>query len=547
MTQSYWAIRFYLPFEENETVLYIGSFPNAGKRYLDDIIVFSGMYGVPDFMLWYVHKDLISYNFSTYSIDLKLFLNGDPESCYFNERYRIVDVGDDLKTDRKVVYAIHEDYTKLEILLIDSEITTLVYDETRTVEQLLIDVLEKTGIFPVVFCEHKQQELESIKFEYPKFTVNPSWTVRDFIQYVANENGFEWTVKHGILFIGPELYTYKDMKASKEYLNRQTDNISKNYWNMKTTWAGTPLDVLYYYELIEEEKLTEMRCIWTKHWVGVNGDGTKGCFVPVGKKIDKTQFIQSLEGTREITNAYHYLFMTAKRNDVRLVRVIKDEGENEYADDITLQKNVDEYTKKTPRNVIMETKESIYTLPNVGRTTPYLDYKSGMLFPRTHDLENNPNQVLFDLEGRIEKSVLGPFIMGNGTKEFKDNIPAKHPDAFRLQFPNGWCLYIDADGNTTIQTDGMDPKSIPSADTSKTYIKLNKDGTIDINTNNKNVTINQGGIAVSLTGHKHPFSGHMHPNVGAAIPGPPQPTQSATPTIQGETDKHSKHLKCVQG
>lgn len=576
MTQSYWAIRFYLPFEEDKTIQFLGNFEHAGKRYLDDILVFSGIYGTPDYMMWYVHKDLLAYNYSAYSIDLKLFLNGDPESCYFNENYRIVDVTDDSKSDRKVVYAIHEDYAKLDTLLIDAEVTTLEYKETRNVEDLLKEVLEEGGIFPVIFCEHEEQELQSIKFEYPKFTLNPDWTVRDFIQYIAQENKFEWTIKHGILFIGPELYAYKNMKASKDYLNRTVDNISKNYWNVKIFWAASPLDVLYYYELIDDEKLTDMRCIWAKHWVGANGDTTKGCFVQIGRSVDKIAYIQSLEGIKEQINAFHYLFRVPKMHQLRLVKTIEDSGDNEFVDEITLQKNVDEYTKKTPRNVVMETDEPLYTLPKVGRTTPYLDYGAGLFFPRPYDITKAPNQVLLEIDDRVEEAVLGPFVMGDGTEDFRENIPFKNPDDFRFSLPNGWTVYITSDGYTVLQPSATEVTEEPLEDTDQmqiildpatgrmvinkdgnTWLELTDDGKVSINAENNvdincgsgsEVKINSGGVAVSLTGHTHPFTGHVHQvPQGPAIPGPPATAVTASASIQGETDKHSKHLKAVKG
>ena len=434
MTQARWTVRLYLPFEEDKTIEFIGSFENAGKRYLDDIVVFSGIYGAPDFMLWYIHKDMVAYNFSSYSIDLKLFLSGDPKSCYFQDSYRIIDIGDDLKSDRKLVYAIQEDYAKLDTLLIQSEISTLDYNEKRNVEQLLIEVIENTGIFPVIFCEHSDPLLQSIKFEYPSFVIEPDWTVRDFIQYIANENSFEWTIKFGILFIGPELYTYKKMKASKDYLNRQVDNISKNYWNMKITWAGSPLNVLYYYELVDEEKLTDYRCIWAKHTAGANGDTTKGCFVPVGRSIDKTQFIQSLEGIKETTEAYHYLFRVPKHHQLRIGRVLKDEGDVEFADEITIEKDTFQWAKKVPRNIPMNTSTPLFTIPKIGRTTPYLDYQAGLFFPRSNNLQNNPNRLIFSPYDRIEQAVLGPFVMGNGSPLFM--IPFKKPDDLRLKLPS---------------------------------------------------------------------------------------------------------------
>ena len=107
-------------------------------------------------------------------------------------------------------------------------------------------------------------------------------------------------------------------------------------------------------------------------------------------------------------------------------------------------------------------------------------------------------------------------------------------------------LDLDKDGNTILQTDGVDPTFEPSGDIAKTHIKLNTDGTIDINTNDKNVTINQGGIAVSLEGHTHGMSTHTH-NVTVAIPGPPLTSTPASPSdTVGESDKHSKNLKCEE-
>jgi hypothetical protein len=460
MTQAHWAIRFYLPFEEDKTIEFIGNYENAGKRFLDDIVVFSGIYGAPDYLIWKVHKDMIAYNFSSYSIDLKLFLDGDPESCYFQDNYRIVSVGDDLQSDRKVVYAIQEDYAKLDILLIEADISTLTYNETRTVEQLLIEVLEDTSVLPVVFCEHSELLLQSIKFEYSKFTLDPNWTVREFIQYIANENGFEWTIKFGILFIGPELYTYEEMKASKEVLNRQVDNISKNYWNMKITWSASPLNVLYAYELIDEEKLTDYRCIWAKHSVGSNGDTTKGCFIPVGRSISKESYYDSLEGNTERLDAVKYIFNDVKFNQVRLARATTDAGDTQFVDEVTIEKDILQYATKTPRNVPLNILNPLYTLPKVGRTTPYLDYQAGLFFPRSNNLQTNPNQLLFAPYDRLEQAVLGPFVMGNGSPGFI--IPAKNPDDFRFQLPNGFCFYIKSDGTIIMQLRETTVSTIPS-------------------------------------------------------------------------------------
>lgn len=567
MPQAQWRIRFYLPFDETNTINFVGSFENNGKRYLDDLVIFRGMYETPDYLMWYVHKDLVNYNFSNYSMEVKLYLGQDSKTAYFQDKFRIIDVGDDLKSNRKIVYAIQEDYAKLETLLINANISKLEYKETRTPEQVLRDILEVNGIFPVKFNEHDEPDLMSIQFEYQKFTLDPKWTVGDFIKYVADENNFEWTIKEGILFIGPELPTYKKLDATKEFIDRQVDNISKNYFNMKIAFNGSPMDVLYYYELKQDERLTDMRCVWTKHWVGSNGDVTKGCFIPVGTKMEKVIYLESLEGMKEQLHAYSNFYRTVKFNPaIELCRVVTDEGENEYADNVSIEKDIDNYAKKTPRNVIMNVDSPIYSVDKVGRTTPYLDHEAGLLFPRSNDLTNNPNQLLFYTYDRVEQSVLGPFVMGNGSEDF--TIPYKEADDFRLQFPNGWCLYVSSDGKTILQPSDTEPSEEPSEDDSamqilldpatglmkinkdnNSYIEINEDGKVKINCNSsQQVSINAGTTSVSLQGHTHQMSNHIHPvSPGPLIPGPQVTTSPPTTNdTVGETDKHSKHLKCVE-
>jgi len=130
--QAKWAIRFYVPFDDdNESITFVGSFDNAGARYLDDIEVYSGMYGLPDYMIWYIHKDLEAYNFSKYSIDLRLYTVGDKDYLYWTEQYRVINVSFDEKLDKYVLYAVQEDYAKLRVPLLDFGVSALPYDETR--------------------------------------------------------------------------------------------------------------------------------------------------------------------------------------------------------------------------------------------------------------------------------------------------------------------------------------------------------------------------------------------------------------------------------
>ena len=532
-TQAKWAIRFYLPFDDSDSSLtFVGSFNNAGARYHDDVTVFSGMYGTPDFMLWYIHKDLETYDFSLYSLDLKLYATGKIDYCYFQDQYRVVSVSDDPNSDRKVLFAIQEEYAILRSLLFDAEVYSLPYDETRGPIELLKEVLMKTGLLPVVYQEHFDENKKSFKYEYPTFAFEPDWTIYDFIDYVARENGLEWTVKFGCLFIGPELWTWDELNATDPLNDKTVLKIAKTPFVTKIYSHGMGVDVLYYYEWTDGEKMVPLRCVWVRHTVGAKGDTTTACFVKIGEKCTRDIYVDSLDGDKEIEMS-HMVF-TKKRlyKQIKIGAIYEDQGEeytSEYAEKITFEKDPENWSKKTPRKRILNTTEPSYILHKIGRTSPYFGCGEGILFPSP---ETPANFVLLAPDDRIENSVIGPFTMGDGSEEFI--IIKKNAGDFRMSFGNGWTLYVDEDGNTIMQTDGMDPEAVPTKDTSKTHIQLNKDGTIDINTNNKEVTINQGTIAVSTENHKHSIGTHTHQvSPGPAIPGPPI---VAAPDSTGQTD-----------
>jgi hypothetical protein len=548
--QAKWAIRMFSPFDTNNTSLtFVGSFDNADGRFHDDIVVFSGMYGVPDFMLWYVHEDMETFDFSKYSLDLRLYLVGDVDKVYHQDQYRVVSINDDKNSNRKVVYAIQEEYALLDVLLFEAEIYSLPYDEKRGPIELLREVLEVNGILSVVYQEHFEEDKKTMLYEYPTFAFEPDWTVYDFIDYVASENALEWTIKNGILYIGPELWTYESLNATDPIDQGEVLRIVRTPHVTKLYSFGMPLDVLYYYEYTAGPNMTPMRCVWIKHQVGEAGDKTIGCFVDIGTSISEDIFVDSLEGEREILEAYFRFGKQRLFKQIKVGAVVLDESEDGYdskfIEKVTYEKVFEEWNKKRPRDRVLNKDDPSYILHKIGRTTPYSGSGEGILFPSP---ETPANFIALMPDDRIENTVQGSFVIGNGTEEFI--VIKKNAKDFRMSFGNGWTLYVDEEGNTLLQTDGVDPEALPTPDTTKTYIKLNKDGVIDINTNDKNVTINQGGIAVSLIGHKHAMSQHIHnlPVIPImTVPGQ-LATQPANPAdTVGESDKHSKNLKVEQG
>lgn len=532
MTNSAWVIRFYNPIAD-ETHSYIGSLANIGARYQDDIVAFSGLYGM-DYMLWYTKKTLTDYDFKQYALNLRLLLHGNPRAPYFEENYRVSNVWYNTDIDKYVIFCKQEDSIILDTLLIEYGVTTVNYNEKRTPKEVLKDVLEDNGIIGVKFHEH--DKYKSFKYEYRTLTIKPDWTVKDFITYIANENKYEWAFKNGLLHIGPEIKTIREANAKILNPNEDVVNISNSPFCMKVTADGFPVDLLYNWN---EEK----RCVWVKHYAGGKGDTTKACFVNIGEgRFPLDQYVDTLEGDLEREKGRERI---AKQNrkfeGITIGNILTDEGELEYIDKVSTEKDVDYFPIKTPRNILINKKNPVFLLEKIGRTTQYLDNGKGLLFPNVADPANS---VIFNPEGRIESAVVGPFVMGNGNEEYV--IPEKNAGDFRLQLNNGWCLYVDENGNTILQTDSMDAESIPSEDTTKTHIKLSVDGTVDINTNNKNVTINQGGIAVSTENHTHSLNSHTHmfsPIPMITIPASAT-TQGPNPSrTDSDPDKISKNFR----
>lgn len=722
-----WIVRLYKADNYNTTVDKIGNFTQYHNRRNDDVIVFSGMYGIDDYMIWYIHKNVGNYDFSTVNIDLKLYLEGDLGKPFWHKQYKVLDVKYSTKESRYILYAMSLDSVKLKTKLVDYQSSSLNYSGNRsaysqkptqkelseakknmseeeykkllkTVKRggLLVDMLEKgkEKIFKVEYME-SQYEKDLKNFEYRYFTFDEEWTVEDFINYIADQNEFEWYIRNGVLYIGNECKAIRGFNTTRQF-DLEKDNIPNTAWFKKYSGVTRPMVLMSH---ISET----WRCIWCKHMAGKSGGLSKGCFTKIGiGTLDKENYLRTLEGENELRLASKLLKNKPYSHYVTIGNILKDNGIYPYIDEISIQKNKQLYKVNEPSDILIDRGDDsqnslLQTKQRVARSTPYLDANAGLFFPaplleeEEIDIEGlptkgvPPNMVLFQVEGKEEASIAGPFVYGNSDRDFKDfKIPFKGRKDFRLSFPIGWTMYVDGDygktllqcdsvptwtdttpkfpypGNSDYNPDGQEKTYIymrplnTEASTTRNEISLNaglgntdeeigsklkvmsdnglyfitKDyendkevtieanknkiiltakkgdsninkitidaenlkidvesqetlniissddtiniithgndvnvtsdsgkikveatqGNVEINCNSSGtVNINSGGESVSLVGHKHPFSGHTHPNVGPAIPGPPNPTQSTTPNIQGETDKHSKHLRCVQG
>lgn len=464
-----WIVRLYAANDYQGTIDLIGNYKEYHNRMKDDVTVFSGMYGIDDYMIWQIHKNLGNYDFAGINIDLKLFIDQNTNRPFWHKQYKVLDVTYDSDLSKYILYAMGLDSVKLKTKLIDYGVKSLSWSENRTPKQVLIEVLQDNDIFYVEYMVSPyEQNLKN--FEYRYFDIDENWTVEDFINYIADQNEFEWYVRNGVLYISNECKAIKAMNATRKF-DLETDNISSTAWFKKYYGETRPMDVMAH---ISET----WRCVWAKHSAGDSGGISKGCFTKIGiGTLDKENYLKTLEGEMEKRLATKLFIDNSRNHYITLGNIIKDTGWNDYIDEVSMQKNKELFKVNEPSDIKIDrgdeaTSPLTQTKKEVCRSTPYLDANGGILFPSpwlapeadkdfnedNHKWKGNPpNVIIFQVDGKRESSVVGPYVMGNSEVDFKEQkTPTKRTQDFRFSLPNGWTMYVDAEfGKTLFQVDGV--------------------------------------------------------------------------------------------
>lgn len=471
MADSGWGVRLFVTGEYGDegTIDFFSNFKKGKSRQQDTIITFSGMYGVDNYLIWNMHKDLPNYDFSTTALDVNIFMYKSTDIVCFQDFYRVQDIRYNTVKSQYTIYAISETTVKLRSKLVGYNVTSLTYSENRTAKDIFTDVLQKNDIFYVVFHEDNDATKTMLHYEYRYFAIDPEWTVLDFIEYICDENQYEWTIDtfvdeatnepYYIFHFGHELMADKDMEASKA-LSIEIDNISQSLYAMKITTNSSPMQPMANWE-------DTHKCVWAKHTAGKGGGMSKGCFVPVGLgHFNKHLYLRSLEGEIEKTLGSAILSRRKVRiPSIGIGNVLVDEGVfkddsgnttgvSPYIDSISIQKNPDTYTIREPHNIIVNRGSHVAVQHQIERATrwsPYIDNKAGLQYPSPKLQDDNgdvhpPNSLMFYVDGKRESAVMGGYVFGGGAGDWADyEIPIKEREDFRLKFPDGGEIYYEAE------------------------------------------------------------------------------------------------------
>ena len=471
MADSAWSIRFFQGnnYKDDGTIDFVSNFKKGKSRQLDTIVTYSGMYGIDNYLIWNIHKDLPNYDFSAVVLNLNLHLYKNPDIVYFQDFYRVQDIKYNPSKSQYTLFAISEASVKLHTKLIEYGVTSLSYKENRKASDIIREVIEGNNIFYVLYWEDEEVTEDMIDYEYRYFDIDPEWTVLDFIEYICNDNMYEWTLDKQIdednelieiLHFGHEIKSLSYRNATKDY-EIEKDNISYSIYSMKITTDGSPMEPLAHWK-------EKYRCIWSRHAAGKSGGISRGCFVPIGRgHFDKYLYLRTLEGSIEKDIGYSMLTKRKKRfPSITIGNILKDEGDSQFIDSVSIQKNPKTYPIREPHNIIINRGDDVaiqHQLERATRSTPYLDHNAGLLFPSPKLDNPPPNSLVFNVDGKRESAVIGGYVFGNGRKELV--LPYKEKDDFRLQLPNGWCLYVDETGNTQLLTRDTDLTTKPEINT----------------------------------------------------------------------------------
>ncbi len=419
-------------------------------RESDDVIAFSGMYGIDDYMIWYIHKNLRGhYDFSTMNIELKLYSDKNTKRPFWQRQYKVLDVKYDANKSKYILYSQSLSSAILQTKLTDYQVKGLSYKKNRSPKDVLIDVLEKNNIFKVEYMD-SPYESDLRNFEYRMFTFDEDWRVIDFINYIADQNDFEWYVRNNVLYIGKECKAILGRNSTRKH-DLETDNISNTAWFKKYSGITRQMDLMSHIGKV-------WRCVWAKHMAGKSGGISKGCFTRIGiGTLSKENYLRTLEGEIERVLGSKILINKPYSHYITLGNILNDEGEPTFIDEVSVQKNKELYKINEPSDVKIDRGDEplspIFQIKEkVSRSTPYLDYDGGMLFPSPKLVDEAgyairpPNSIIFNVKGKEEASVIGPYVMGNSEEDFKYyNIPFKGRKDFRFTLPNGWTMYVDGD------------------------------------------------------------------------------------------------------
>lgn len=153
---------------KEETERFTGNFALFGKRTLDEVVAFQGIYGNGDYMRWAIHKDQETWDFNVGDqLELRLYLDMNPAMCFFYENYKITNI---LTSNRRFTIVVGK---SIDSLILESPIKNSGAQQVTIYNDINAFKREKEFIkFPII-QEHLIPRDEEVEYYKNSLTGKP--------------------------------------------------------------------------------------------------------------------------------------------------------------------------------------------------------------------------------------------------------------------------------------------------------------------------------------------------------------------------------------
>lgn len=491
----------------------------GSKEYdFDQINIHVGMFGVPGFMFWHCKPDKpIMIEIGSH-LTLTLFNDGgDIQLC---QDYLIHSAFYNPKIFQYEIYGIEQTWYNLSA---DTnhplhEFTSN-KDEPRTPYKVIQKIVARQNIAVSFLGE------VDLKEGYVSLPFDSSHSSLDIITKICYDNNWEFCIMTGEVFIGQPFWMEIQAKGG-EHDKESVKSIRSGLFTTTLVKAhGADPGFLW----------DEERIVWVEYWVGgqIGGQCNVCTYASLLNPLTEELYCETLTGWART------LALERKRNNFKTDSLLLgkmygsfiNERMDKYEAPMFIGA-VDNPTKDPFSKTFRADAEAKKLQPLQTKftmmTTPYAGDGVGLVFP-----QDDSYRVLFTPDGDREMALIGPAYF------HRDHPPPKRSNVkdFRLQLPNGWCLYVKEDGDTYLQMADTEATSAPSEDTSKVFLHFNINGSVKINQGSGNwieidssgnitldgstIKLQGGGNKLSHGDHTHGYQ-HLHTTGNMAMPIPPQ-------------------------
>ena len=410
----------------------------------DQFFVYSGMYGVPSFCIWWMAPDK---TFKIYQgMAFKLFFYRGAYDVYYAEDFMVKSAIYDTSKNLFKIYAVgtsHEDLRTTDF--ITARVLTNKKDHPISGQKVLKDMFKNA--FPYISVWFEEDLVDTVG--YFAISFDRDFSCLDLLTKICSENSWEWYLRTDAIFIRKCLQFKDSYITFSEVENETSKSIEFMNYKFIEIEAGTCSPGALYG--------VDYRVIWVTFDMGGEIGGSMGVMLERNREsmLSEDAYLDTL------MNIPEHLVYDRRGNDFRQDPIIVGKIFGKYSNDNRKAyeaplfsgdvRNFAKWLRKREfKNTYTQDENPLLYNKNVIMSTPFAGDGVGIQYPQVES-----HRMLIAPAGDREEPVVGNAFYG-----FNDEVPARESEKdYRLQLP-GFCLYVKENGDFSMQLD-KDPSEVP--------------------------------------------------------------------------------------